>query len=86
MKDILERELARAEAVVYQSQHGKKRLHGPTVHNFEGQRLAYKRVLALLAMEEIAPRGPIEVHKQITITIPVAVLAIIAAGGILLLL
>lgn len=84
MKDILERELARAEAVVHQAQHGKKKLHGPTVHNFEGQRLAYRRALALLDMEQITPCSPIEIHRRLTVTIPPFVLAIIAASGILL--
>lgn len=85
-KNILESDLARAEAIVHESQHGKKKLHGPTVHNFEGQRIAIRRALALLEMERITPPGPVEIHKQITITIPWSVLAILAAGGILLLL
>jgi hypothetical protein len=84
MKDILERDLARAEAVLHQAQHGRKKLHGPTVHNFNGQAIAYKRALTLLELERITPRGPIEVHRHVTINIPVTVLAIVAACGIML--
>lgn len=85
-KNILQSDLARAEAVAHEAKHGRKKLHGPTVHNFEGQAIALKRALALLDMEQITPPGPVEIHKQVTITIPWSVLAILAACGILLLL
>lgn len=85
VRHILEGDLARAEAVILASK-GRKKAHGPTVHNFEGQALAYKRVLALLEMEQIRPSEPIKIDRTLTINIPWAVLAILTASGILWLL
>jgi len=84
MKIYLQQDLARAEAVILAA-NGKKRLHGPTVDNFRGQAIAYKRALALLEMEKITPPGPVEIHRTYTINIPGIVVALLALCGILIL-
>lgn len=85
MKLHLEQDLARAEAVILADE-GTKKLHGPTVDNFRGQALAYKRALALLEMEKITPPGPVEIHRTYTVNIPGIVVALLALCGILILL
>ena len=83
LRNIIEQDLARAESVILDSE-GDKRLHGPTVDNFKGQAMAYKKVLSWLEMDE--KYVPIEINKRITVTIPWAVFAILAVGCILMLL
>lgn len=75
---LLQLDLARAEAAVAGSK------HKPTTDNFAGQALAYKRTLALLEMEKITPPGPVEIHRELTITIPWKVLASLVASGTIL--
>jgi hypothetical protein len=67
IRQQLERELARAEAVV-QSDNGTRKLHQPTIDNHRGQVVALRKALALLEIEETYPPGPIELKKQIIVS------------------
>ncbi len=84
LKQILNLDLARAESIILAGETGKKKVHGPTIDNFKGQALAYKRVLALLAIQEVTPRGPLEINNSYTFTIPWKSLAILSTGGIII--
>jgi len=79
-------DLAVAEAVLYEEQQGKKKLHGPTVDIHRGKAMACKRALSLLEMEQTTPVIPIEINRTYTIHISGIVVALLALCGILILL
>ena len=65
VRTCIERELARAEAVVSDP----RGIHPPTRHNHEGQVLAFLKIKSLLDIAETQVREPIEVTRMVHVTI-----------------
>lgn len=65
LRSLIEKELARAEAVLFDAENGKKALHGPTVDNHKGQRIAYRKVLSYLELEKITPPIRFEISRTL---------------------
>ena len=80
----LEAELMRAEAVV-QSDNGNKKQHQPTIDNHRGQIIALRKALAFLEMDETTPPGPVELNRNVNVTVSWRTFILIATIGAFLL-
>lgn len=65
--DLLKAELARADSIIHESGQSNKKPHGPTIDNFKGQSMAYRKAITWLEMEKITPRGPLVFHHNFAI-------------------
>jgi hypothetical protein len=85
IKEILENELARAEAIVGQAEKEKRRKrHQPTIDIHKGQIIAFRKVLSWLDIDTQYVRTPIEIKSYLTISWPLVFFTVAALVAIMI--
>jgi hypothetical protein len=57
-RKLIDAELARVEAVIFDAENSKKKKHLPTIDIHRGERIAYKKALSWMELEENFPCQP----------------------------
>lgn len=82
----LQSELCRAEAVVYEADNSNLKKHDPTTDMHRGMIVAYRKAIAFLDNEEVAPSEPLRIERNYNVIFCEKLLLAILVCGIILML